>query len=260
VRSVAVVPAVVVVVPARDEEQGIAATIASLRRSLSHARQHGVVGETALEVVAHRCLDDTAAVARRSVRGLSHAHVAQDESSTSVGQVRDGAARRGLARLRSRADETWILSTDADTRVSATWVADILKTAARDNTVGVVGLADLDRWEGDLAGQLDYDALLAAKMRPGDSGLHRHEHVYGANLGVRADAYLDVGGFPDVPVGEDQHLVDRLVAHGHRLSRTTSVRVLTSGRLRGRAPGGLADHLAMLAGPLRSLTSATQSG
>jgi hypothetical protein len=253
-------PAVVVVVPARDEARGIAATLASVRSSLGHAWQHGVVGEATLEVVAHRCRDDTAAVARRAVGDLRHVHVAHDESSTSVGQVRDRAARRGLARLRRRADATWILSTDADTRVSPTWVADILTTAARDHTVGVVGLADLDHWEGDLAGQLDYEALLAAKMHDADSGLHRHDHVYGANLAVRFDAYLDVGGFPDVPLGEDQHLVDRLVARGHRLSRTTAVRVLTSGRLRGRAPGGLADHLAMLAGPLRSLTSAAQSG
>jgi uncharacterized protein YdbL (DUF1318 family) len=255
-----VTPAVVVVVPARDEEHGIASTLASVRRSLSHARQHGVVGEVALEVVAHRCRDATAAAAARAVGDLRHAHIAQDESSTSVGQVRDSAARRGLARLRRRSDETWLLSTDADTRVYPTWVADLLATAARDHTVGVVGLADLDHWEGDVAAQLDYDALLAAKMHPGESGLHRHDHVYGANLGVRFDAYLDVGGFPDVPVGEDQHLVDRLVARGHRLSRTTSVRVLTSGRLRGRAPGGLADHLAMLAAPLRSLTSAARSG
>jgi hypothetical protein len=125
-------------------------------------------------------------------------------------------------------------------------VADILATAAREQTVGVVGLADLDQWMGTIAAKAEYDALLAAKMHHGDSPLHHHDHVYGANLGVRADAYLDVGGFPDVPVGEDQHLVDRLAERGHQLSRTTEVRVVTSGRLRGRAVGGLADHLAVL--------------
>ncbi len=240
--------AVVVVVPAHDEEQGIADTLATVRRSLAHARQHGAVSDAALEVVAHRCRDHTAAAARRAVGDLAQARVHRDDTSTTVGQVRDAAARRGLARLRSRVEQTWVLSTDADTRVAPTWVVDILATARREQTVAVVGLADLDHWPGTPAARADYDALLAAKMRHDVSGLHRHDHVYGANLGVRADAYLDVGGFPDVPVGEDQHLVDRLTARGHRLSRTTAVRVVTSGRLRGRAPGGLADHLALLTG------------
>jgi hypothetical protein len=240
--------AVVVVVPAHDEEHGIADTLATVRRSLSHAWQHGAVSHAALEVVAHRCRDRTAVAARRAVGDLANAHVHRDDSSTTVGQVRDAGARRGLARLRARTDETWVLSTDADTRVGRTWVADILATATREDTVAVVGLADLDHWAGTPAARAEYDALLAAKMRQDVFGIHRHDHVYGANLGVRADAYLDVGGFPDVPVGEDQHLVDRLAARGHRLSRTTAIRVVTSGRLRGRAAGGLADHLALLSG------------
>jgi hypothetical protein len=238
--------AVVVVVPAHDEELGIADTLAGVRGSLRHAWQQGAVSRASLEVVAHRCRDSTAVAARRAVADLRHAHVARDNSSTTVGQVRDGAVRRGLARLRAPTDRTWVLSTDADTLVPRTWVLDILSTAAREDSVGVVGLADLDHWAGDAAAKAEYDALLAAKMRGDGAGLHRHDHVYGANLGVRADAYLDVGGFPFVPVGEDQHLVDRLAARGHRLSRTTAVRVVTSGRLDGRAPGGLADHLAAL--------------
>jgi hypothetical protein len=241
-----VAPAVVLVVPARDEEQVIAGTLAGVRRSLTHAWRHGAVGQVALEVVAHRCRDGTATAARQAIADFPHGRVHHDDTSTTVGQVRDGGVRRGLSRLRERTDQTWVLSTDADTKVAPSWVLDILATAARDETVAVVGLADLDHWEGTVEAATKYDALLAAKMRDVSSPLHRHDHVYGANLGVRADAYLDAGGFPDVPVGEDQHLVDRLAARGHRLSRTTAVRVVTSGRLDGRAAGGLADHLAVL--------------
>ncbi|MEO5709728.1 MAG: hypothetical protein ABIQ59_07890 [Nocardioidaceae bacterium] len=73
-----------------------------------------------------------------------------------------------------------------------------------------------------------------------------HGHVHGANLAVRADAYLDVGGFPGAVHGEDQALVDALVARGHRLLRTREISVVTSGRLVGRAQDGLADHLRRL--------------
>ncbi len=65
----------------------------------------------------------------------------------------------------------------------------------------------------------------------------------GANLAVRADAYLDCGGFPIVGHGEDQLLVDDLARRGHRVARTRNVRVRTSGRLAGRADRGLAAHL-----------------
>ena len=85
----------------------------------------------------------------------------------------------------------------------------------------------------------------AGGLRSSDP-VHQHDHVYGANLAVRADAYLAVGGFPAVPHGEDQALVDRLQLSGYRLLRTAQVTVRTSGRLAARAPGGLADRLAMV--------------
>ena len=105
----------------------------------------------------------------------------------------------------------------------------------------VVGVTTLDRWVGSVEASAAYDRLLREKTQ-GDT----HHHVYGANLAVRADAYLDVGGFPHAVHGEDQALVDALEAAGHRLLRTTAVTVVTSGRLVGRATGGLADRLASL--------------
>jgi hypothetical protein len=83
-------------------------------------------------------------------------------------------------------------------------------------------------------------------VRGAEGDLHRHDHVYGANLAVRADAYLDVGGFPQAVHGEDQALVDALAARGHRLLRTRDISVVTSGRLHGRARDGLAAHLLRL--------------
>jgi len=159
--------------------------------------------------------------------------------------VRDGGVRRALARLGRPGDHTWVLSTDADTRVGAGWVVDVLASARRVDAVAVVGLAPLDRWRGTPEGAAAYARLLAGGLRSSDP-VHQHDHVYGANLAVRADAYLAVGGFPAVPHGEDQALVDRLQLSGYRLLRTAQVTVRTSGRLAARAPGGLADRLAMV--------------
>ncbi|WP_181780584.1 glycosyltransferase family 2 protein [Pseudonocardia pini] len=69
------------------------------------------------------------------------------------------------------------------------------------------------------------------------------EHVYAANLGVRGEAFRQVGGFPAVVHGEEHALLARLRAHGFRVVVAPDVRVRTSSRTRGRATGGLADLL-----------------
>jgi hypothetical protein len=244
---------VVVAVPARDEADGIAATLRSVCASLDEARRRGLVRSTLVEVAAHRCVDLTASRAVEVLRGRRGCRVTRDDDSVTVGEVRDLAVRRALARLarpgppasgHGALRRTWVLSTDADTCVAPGWVRDILAEAARTGAVGVVGLAPLDVWQGGAAGAASYERLLAAKMR--EDPVHQHDHVYGANLAVRADAYLDVGGFSHVRHGEDQALVDALAARGHALLRTRAITVTTSGRLRGRAAGGLAERLATI--------------
>ncbi len=234
---------VVVVIPARDEEDHIGSTVGHVRHALRHARDQGLLAAATIEVVAHRCGDGTAAAARHALG--EDGEVTDDAVSATVGEVRARGVRHGLARLGAPPSTTWVLSTDADTSVGATWVADVLRAAEHTGSVAVVGLAPLDRWQGSPAGATAYARLLAAKMRA-PLGQHQHDHVYGANLAVRADAYLSVGGFPAVPHGEDQALVDALVAGGHRVLRTREIEVVTSGRLRGRAAGGLADRLSSL--------------
>lgn len=85
--------------------------------------------------------------------------------------------------------------------------------------------------------------------RPAQGAAWHHRHVHGANLGVNARAYRAVSGFPPLDVGEDRALVGALDRHGHRVLRPPACPVLTSARLRARARGGFADHLATLSGP-----------
>ncbi|MCW2837689.1 MAG: glycosyl transferase [Marmoricola sp.] len=238
---------VVAVVPAHDEEDHVASTVRSVRASLEAAERLGLVGSWDVEVVAHRCTDRTAACARRALGG--HGHVICDDTSVTVGQVRDGGVRRALDRLGTAPSTTWVLSTDADTTVPPGWVASILRAADASDVVGVVGVTSLDRWRGTERAAAAYERLLLSKLRGEDGDLHQHDHVYGANLAVRADAYIDVGGFPGAVHGEDQALVDALAAAGHRLLRTREISVVTSGRLIGRARDGLAAHLLRLEEP-----------
>ena len=142
------------------------------------------------------------------------------------------------------AEAVWLAHTDADSRVPPHWLNSQLEAAAAGHhaVAGRVALA----FDG---GHDRHDRWRSAYALAGGAGVQprRHQHVHGANLGVRADAYLSVGGFAPVALDEDLGLVDRLVAAGHPIAWPDEPRVLTSARLDGRAPGGLAADLRSLA-------------
>lgn len=238
-------PSVVVVVPAHDESETIVETLDSIAAAVRHARRRRVIGAATVQVVAHRCSDETAALARACMRRCAFVEVVEDVLSTTVGQVRDHGARRGLLRLSTAPDEVWVLSTDADSRVPRDWIVQVLVQAGQHRAVAVVGLATLDMFRGSDPARAAYQSLIDSKLIGGD-GLRRHDHVYGANLAIRADAYLAVGGFPHVGHGEDQRLVDLLLDSGVRVLRTPDIVVVTSGRHDGRAADGLATLLRAL--------------
>lgn len=262
--------AVGVVVPARDEEEAVGACLRSVRRAVDAAVHRDRV-DAAVAVVLDRCTDRTpervAALLADwpgaevlVVRAWGAHRVAETPGGPvavvggGVGALRDLGARRVLGRLAARPPERiWLLHTDADTVVPADWVRRHLALAAA-GARGVAGLADLDGAAAALsaAARERYDAVVARGLVVDGSGADVHDHVYGANLGVRGDAYLAAGGFPAEGAGEDHALWARLVAAGVPVERSRTVRVRTSARLRGRAAGGLADLLRSLeeqAGP-----------
>lgn len=254
------VAAVGVVVPARDEEERVGACLESLRRALG-ALPGGVA--VAVAVVLDRCSDATPELVAAlladwpeavavTVTGDVVPPVGADPGArprllrgTGVGALRDLGVREVLHRLapHPRAG-TWLLSTDADTTVPPDWALAHLRLAAA-GAHAVAGTADLDGVEHLAAGAVRrYRAVV-------ERGLHggTHRHVYGANLGVRADAYLAVGGFPADGAGEDHGLWHRLRAAGYTLAQPVDVGVRTSARLHGRADGGLAGLLRSLHRP-----------
>ena len=69
--------------------------------------------------------------------------------------------------------------------------------------------------------------------------------ISGASLGITRAAYCRVGRLPRVPLGEDKALIALLSRQDARIRYCPTAHVITSGRTHGRAPGGVADTLAI---------------
>lgn len=231
------ISAVGVIVPARDEADLIAACLAHLRVGL--AALPGRI-ERAVCVVADRCADDTARIARAGFAGWPHGMVLANTRATTVGDVRGLGFRQVSAMLaRHEPVRTLLLSTDADSTVEPEWALEHLRLA-ETGWHAAAGAAELAE---PLAPMI---ASRYAAVHAHGRGRDGHGNVYGANLGVRADAYAAVGGFAPLATGEDHDLWRRLRAAGFRCRYANGPVVRTSARLHGRAPEGVAALLRRL--------------
>jgi glycosyltransferase involved in cell wall biosynthesis len=220
-----------VVVPARDEELHIEACLRALLAARAELRAERPDVSCAITVVLDDCTDATPDLVGRIAATEPDLHVVVIRSG-SVGAARAAGATDALGRpgppLR------WIANTDADSRVATGWL--VQQADALRSGVGV------------LVGSVVPDpADLPADVLAGWRATHPDGvvvgHVHGANLGVRADVYRDLGGFTLVPEHEDVLLVERAWATAVRVESTGALPVTTSGRLVGRTPGGYAAHL-----------------
>ncbi|MFD1720376.1 glycosyltransferase [Amnibacterium endophyticum] len=212
--------AVVVAVPARDEEQRLPA---ALRSIAAVARAVPVV----VVVAPDACTDRTAEVAR------SHGVLVVPSEAGRVGGARDVAVRAGLAAAGEPAESVWVANTDADCAVPPAWLDVHLRFAA----AGVALLRGAVRLDPATS------PALARAWRRRNPPVEPHPYVHGANLGVRGDAYLAAGGFPDVAHDEDVALVGAVRALGLPTASTDRAPVVTSGRLDGRTDAGFAGYL-----------------
>lgn len=227
-----------VVIPARNEAMRVERSIRSVLRALDRAR----AGPAAVVIVADACSDDTAERARRA---LGRRGVVLERRFASVGKARRAGARAlgWWAQLRGETpSRVWLANTDADSQVPEIWVRAQLDLADR-GAAAVAGTVDLGADEDACPALVDRFRCSYAR---GVESAHAHAHVHGANLGVRGDAYRDVGGWPRLDTGEDRRLWFRLRARGWPTVSTVEAAVSTSPRRRGRARAGLADDLRAL--------------
>jgi glycosyltransferase involved in cell wall biosynthesis len=140
--------------------------------------------------------------------------------------------------------DTWYATTDADSMVDADWLTRMVN-AARDDIDMVLGVVRVPNWRNFSP------AVVRRYLRAYRSTGPEHDHVHGANMGFRADAYWHVGGFRALATGEDVELVGRFEAAGLAIHRDRRLSVATSDRREGRAPGGFAQHLRSLSRSVR---------
>ena len=148
-----------------------------------------------------------------------------------------------------------ILTTDADSRVPPNWIALNLAAiaAGADGVAGQIALDEAD--EARLPASLrerglleeTYERLLTELSARIDPERHdpwpTHWSQSGASLAVTLAAYRRVDGMPAIALGDDRAFVSRLKAADLIVRHTPEIVVATSGRLEGRAKGGVADTM-----------------
>jgi cellulose synthase/poly-beta-1,6-N-acetylglucosamine synthase-like glycosyltransferase len=221
-----------VVVPAQNEADTIQRCIRSIRSA-----HDSLIGSDQLwiVVVADTCSDSTAALARSALGGWGEVVECEVRSAGAARQLGVAAVLRHFNNVPS--STIWLANTDADSHVPADWLQRHLQFA-QDGDIAVAGIVELEINSSEA--QRAEEALRPIYQFADDGS---HSHVHGANLGVRADAYLAVGGWSHLPLAEDHCLWNRLKAGGWRLRSSMLSCVTTSARLQGRAVGGFADTL-----------------
>ncbi|MBU2957623.1 glycosyltransferase family 2 protein [Paracoccus sp. 1_MG-2023] len=165
---------------------------------------------------------------------------------------------RGLAMRMAAMSRGLLMTTDADTVPDPMWIASALNTgnAGADLVCGRIA-ARVPRVIATPSGaritnaERSYSLLLheirhrmdqvAGRQAIGSARPHYMES--GACMAIRADAFISVGGLPDLHHSEDRAMVHRAEMGGLVVRYCDAMKARVSGRLRGRAIGGMAECL-----------------
>lgn len=239
---------VVIAVPACDEESRLPGCLGAIQAAVDAARRANLIGHVVIAVAAHRCHDTTAEIASvalaetTSTRPHSSGVVWIYDHPATVGHVRTELVLEAVHSTGIVARRAWLFSTDADTLVPPHWIMAGLDRAAATGADLITGMVDLDRTETPAIVIDRHDDFVRAGTRPDGT----HDHAYAANLMIKMDTFLQLGGFPSVEHGEEHSLVAAARAAGDHCVSDSSWRVTTSGRTVGRATHGLASVLSNL--------------
>lgn len=240
---------VAVAIPARNE----VAMIEGCLHALDVAAAKAIGATVRLVVCVNNSSDGTTERARRfrpRTAQISVCDIALPPHHAHAGGARRAALDDAAMMLPAHGI---LMTTDADSRVDPDWIlANLVELAAgADAVAGTVAFDD-----ADLAALPDLPtralewrlAELQAQLgslidpRPHDPWPN-HLWAWGASMALTLSAYRQIGGLPLVPLAEDRALAAALERDDLKLRHSHLPRVITSARLDGRAPGGLADLL-----------------
>ena len=243
-------PTVVVGIPVHNE----ADCIGPLLRSFT--AQDTATPFAVLLLLLNNCTDGT----RMVVAGLAPALPFPVHALTRrLGRDRAnaGTARRlamqAAARLAHPAG--FLLSTDADTVLPPDWIEANL-AALHQGVDAVAGRAVIDPIDelalpAHMVADEERVQLLTTLLDQIDWLIDpdpvdpwpRHTENSGASIGVSLRAYHRVGGIPAMKLGEDRAFFEALRREDARIRHAPGITVTVSGRLHGRAKGGMADTM-----------------
>jgi glycosyltransferase involved in cell wall biosynthesis len=223
-----------VVVPAHNEEELLPACLKALRAAAGAA---GV--PVRLLVVADACTDTTAAVAAAAGAEVIRIRARNVGAARAAGMARLLRRMAGTDPAATGLAATWLATTDADTVVPPGWLRRQLGYAGQGWDV-VLGTVTVTDWAEHPP---HAPAVFEAMYRFGDGP---HPHVHGANLGIRASAYLAAGGFRPLRTAEDHALLAAATEAGCQVLQASDVTVVTSARRQARAPRGFSHALRAL--------------
>ncbi len=230
-------------IPVRDEERRLPRLFDAIERcTLPADRRLSVC------LLLDGCIDGSAMLAAR-YRSASRHDVrigAVDRTPPNAGVARHRAMEAGIAAV--GAGDAILLTSDADSLPAPDWlVAMVAALAVADVVAGDV-IRRRGRDADPAQGRIEaYYAALFALRRQLDpvpwEAPRVHHHASGANMGLRAATYRQLGGFAPLARGEDARLVDDAARAGLRVRRDAASVVHTSARRLGRVRGGLATML-----------------
>jgi len=240
-----------IAMPVKNEERMIGASLCALARAERHA-------DADILVLVNNTSDSTyeAAAAWGARLGL-HLTVADVRLDVPIAHV--GTARRlamdALADA-SRPDAA-LITTDADTICAADWIsancAEIERGAALVCGRIEISSEDTAALPAEVlaanAEEMHYLALMRALEAMIDpdpwNPAEHHGGCNGASMATTSGYYRMVGGLPEIPSSEDRAFLQRYRAYDLPVVFSDIARVSVSGRTAGRAPGGMAEAIAL---------------
>jgi GT2 family glycosyltransferase len=248
---------IAVAIPVKNEAERIASCLRSL--SEQYASNGDALPPFDVVLFVNNSDDETAAIAAALAPTLNFrltvVNATLPPPDASAGGARRHAMEVAARLLEAQGGQGLLLTTDADSRVPPNWIAATIAAidAGADAVAGTLALDSDD--EAALPASLKargalearYEALVCELEARLDPQPHdpwpRHPTESGASFALTLASFRAVGGVPRQALGEDRALAAALRLGGFRIRHAPEVKIITSGRLFGRAEGGCADTM-----------------